>query len=226
MLTNLPGYVPDLDKTLHHLNANHITSILQPNAEAALNWIKATLTPKSRVAIGGSNTLRDIGATDYIETGDFLYTNRYVKHVPFKLDSSIPQEVVERSYQDAFTADFYLTSTNAVTEQGELVNVDGLGNRVAAIAYGPKKVIVVAGRNKIVPDLPAVFERLGQIISRGGMGEQRGIDTPCRTLGKCVDCKSDNRPCCTYSIVRYQRRPRGDADTRIQVLLIDEDLGF
>lgn len=226
MRTNLPDYVPDLNKTLCSLNSNHISAMLQPNAEAALKWIKATLTPKSRVAIGGSNTLRNIGVTDYIETGDFLYTSRYVKHAPFKLDSSIPQEVVERSYLDAFTADFYLTSTNAVTEQGELVNVDGLGNRVAAIAYGPKKVIVVVGRNKIVPDMPAAFERLGQIISRGGMGEQRGIETPCRTVGKCIDCKSDNRPCCTYSIVRYQRRPRGHDGARIQVLLIDEDLGF
>lgn len=219
-----PAYEPNIQKTMRQLRANHMEPVYMETSEQALAWVRERLYTGARVAIGGSNTLRDIGVTGYIENGDFQYTNRYVKGQPFQLDPTIPQEVVRRSYLDAFTADFYLMSCNAVTEDGELVNVDGQGNRVAALAYGPREVIVVVGRNKIVRNREEAFERLGRIVGSGGMGEQRGFHTPCRKTGTCVSCKSPERCCCTYSITSFQS-PRPGSQ-RIQVLIVNEDLGF
>jgi hypothetical protein len=218
-------FTPDIPKTVKNLKARNMDAVFLPGAAEALAWVKATLVVGSKVAIGGSNTLRDIGVTGYIEDGDFNYVNRYVKGQKFRLDPSIAPETVKRSYIEAFTADYYLLSANAITENGELVNVDGMGNRVAALAYGPKKVIVIAGRNKIVADLPAAFERLGKIIGQGGMGEQRGMSAPCLELDGCVDCRSDHRACCSYSITAFQRKREGE-EPRISVLVIDEDVGF
>ena len=219
-----PAYVPDIPKTMRQLRANHLEPAYFETSEQALEWIKRRLRICSRVAIGGSNTLRDIGVTAYIENGDFRYTNRYVKGHRFQLDPALPQDEVRKSYLDAFTADFYLMSSNAVTEGGELVNVDGQGNRVAALAYGPQEVIVVVGRNKIVRDRREAFERLGRIIGSGGMGEQRGFHTPCRKTRSCVFCKSPERRCCTYTITSFQRPQAGSQ--RIQVLIVNEELGF
>lgn len=226
MKNDIPGYVPDVKKTIRNLKSNNMEALYFPRSQEALQWVKNKLTPGAGVAVGGSNTLRDIGVTDYIETGDFKYTSRYLKGHSFAFDPDVPAETVERSYMEGFTADFYLLSSNALTENGELVNVDGKGNRVAALAYGPDKVFVIVGRNKIVPDLPAAFDRLGKIISRGGMGEQRGIDTPCRKTGYCVSCKSENRPCCIYTIMSYQSKRQQKNFPRITVLIVDEDLGF
>ena len=219
-----PAYVPDIPKTMRQLRTNHLEPAYFETSEQALEWIKRRLRIGSRVAIGGSNTLRDIGVTAYIENGDFRYTNRYVKGHRFQLDPALPQDEVRKSYLDAFTAEFYLMSSNAVTEGGELVNVDGQGNRVAALAYGPQEVIVVVGRNKIVRDRREAFERLGRIIGSGGMGEQRGFHTPCRKTGSCVFCKSPERRCCTYTITSFQRPQTGSQ--RIQVLIVNEELGF
>lgn len=219
-----PTYVPDIPKTMRQLRINHLEPTYFDTSEQVLEWVKKRLRTGSRVAIGGSNTLRDIGVTAYIENGDFQYTNRYVKGHRFQLDTALPQDEVRRSYLDAFTADFYLMSSNAVTEEGELVNVDGQGNRVAALAYGPREVIVVVGCNKIVRDRREAFERLGRIIGSGGMGEQRGFHTPCRRTGSCVFCKSPERRCCTYTITSFQRPQAGSQ--RIQVLIVNEELGF
>ena len=219
-----PAYVPDIPKMMQQLRTNHLEPAYFETSEQALEWIKRRLRIGSRVAIGGSNTLRDIGVTAYIENGDFRYTNRYVKGHRFQLDPALPQDEVRKSYLDAFTADFYVMSSNAVTEEGELVNVDGQGNRVAALAYGPQEVIVVVGRNKIVRDRREAFERLGRIIGSGGMGEQRGFHTPCRKTGSCVFCKSPERRCCTYTITSFQRPQTGSQ--RIQVLIVNEELGF
>lgn len=223
-MTYISNYKPDVDKTIRNLNANNIRALYLETGKEALDWVKNTIPPGAKVAIGGSNTLRDIGVTGYIEDGNFEYTNRYVKGVPFQLDFSIPEEVVEQSYQDGFTADFYLSSSNAVTEEGDLVNVDGKGNRVAALSYGPKKVIIIVGINKIVRDLPAAFDRLSRIISQTPMARQRNIQTPCVKLGHCVDCKMPERPCGIYSIIRYQNVRNGAG--RITVLIVNEDLGF
>lgn len=218
------AYQPDLEKTVCSLRRRNMTPTRLDSALQALEWVKRRIPPGAAVAVGGSNTLRQIGVMDYIENGDFRYTSRYVKGQHFQLDDTIAPEVLRQSYLEAFSADYYLTSANAVTEEGELVNVDGQGNRVAALAYGPKEVIVIAGRNKIVRSRAEAFERLGRIISCGGMGQQRGFCTPCMKVGRCVDCRSPERRCCTYSITGFQ--PPQPGQQRLQVLLVDQPLGF
>ena len=121
---------------------------------------------------------------------------------------------------DAFSADYYLMSSNAITYDGELVNTDGTGNRTAALIYGPDHVIVVAGMNKLVPDLNAAFARIHNIAAP--MNTIRlNIKTPCQKTGLCADCKSPDTICCQTVITRYSRIPG-----RIKVILVGEDLGY
>ncbi len=227
MVIDINNYPGDIQKTMKALQRNNMDTLFFETSGEAVNWIKETLPLNSKVATGGSVTLRDIGVTGYIENGGFRYTNRYIKGARFEIDESLPPEIIRKSYLDAFDADFYLMGTNAVTEEGDLVNVDGQGNRVAALAYGPKRVIVVVGKNKIVKDIPAAFERLKKIICQTDMGELRNIDSPCRKLGYCIDCKGPDRRCCTYTISRYQKkRATPDGKNRIVVVIINEILGF
>ena len=111
-------------------------------------------------------------------------------------------------------------SSNAVTYDGELVNTDGTGNRVAALIYGPEHVIVVAGMNKLVPDLDAAVKRI-HCVAAPMNTVSLGISTPCRKSGLCADCKSPDTICCQTVITRYSRIPG-----RIKVILVGEDLGY
>ena len=118
------------------------------------------------------------------------------------------------------TADLFITGANAITENGEIVNIDGIGNRVNATAFGPKKVIIIAGYNKIVPDMNAAFDRIKKYAAP--MNAKRlNLQLPCVETGYCHDCKSEARICRVISIM--QKRP---ASTGISVFLINEELGF
>ena len=127
-----------------------------------------------------------------------------------------PQEV----YRRTFSADVFLTSANAITEEGELYNVDGNGNRVAAICYGPRSVILVAGVNKIVRDIDEAAARVKRIAAPAN-AKRLGCKTPCATLGRCIDCNSPGRICRAMSI---HMRPLNGA--RHTVVLIGEELGM
>lgn len=134
-------------------------------------------------------------------------------------EEGLPWPEVQELRRAALLADLYFTSTNALTEQGQLVNLDAIGNRVGALTYGPRTVVVVAGRNKIVPDLPAAFARVRQVAPKNAARLKQA--TPCAVAGRCVDCRSSARICNMWSIIECSN-PVG----RIQVLLVDEDLGL
>ena len=123
-------------------------------------------------------------------------------------------------FREAFFCDTYLTGTNAVTEEGELYNVDGNGNRVSAMIFGPKSVIVVAGYNKIVPNLEAARKRVRE-VSAPANAVRLDTKTPCKIIGTCRDCHSDERMCCSY-VTLGQQRIKG----RIKVIIVGESLGF
>ena len=123
-------------------------------------------------------------------------------------------------FRQAFTCDTYLMSANAITENGELYNVDGNGNRVAALMFGPKSVIVIAGWNKIVPDLEAARQRVRQIAAPANT-TRLNTQTPCKVLGSCQDCHSDSRICCDYTVLGQQR-----IKGRVKVILVGEELGY
>ncbi len=116
--------------------------------------------------------------------------------------------------------DLFLSSTNALTEKGQLVNVDGVGNRVAAMVFGPKKVVVVAGINKIVPDLEAALERI-RTVAAPKNAQRLKRKTPCGEVGRCTDCSSQERLCNVYTII--ERRP---SLTDLEVIIVGQELGY
>ena len=141
---------------------------------------------------------------------------------------AVPREEVPALYRKAFSADFYLMSSNAVTENGELYNVDGNGNRVAALIYGPERVIVVAGANKLTADVPEAVRRV-KTIAAPVNAMRLHCDTPCTETGACAGirggtaagCRSEQRICVSYLVSAYQRMP-----DRVKVILVAETLGY
>ena len=133
-----------------------------------------------------------------------------------KYSPAWPQGDIETIFPDVF----FVTGTNAIAKEGALVNIDGMGNRVAALAFGPEKVIVVVGRNKICETVDDALDRVQNYVAPKN-AKRFGVDTPCVKTGKCEDCASEQRICNIYSIIRRQWAPG-----RIHVILIDEDLGF
>lgn len=211
-----------VDKTLANLRRNRIEAHYCDTKEDALTLLKTLLNPGDTVTHGGSETLKQIGAVDLLRTGDYRYLDRSAAGSP---------EEVERIYRESFSADVYLTSANAVTENGELYNVDGNSNRVAAILYGPKSVVFVCGVNKIVPDLDAAVRRIKTQAAPPNT-VRLGIDTPCSKTGACVSLNTENpdmcsgcrvpgRICCNYAVCAYQRHVN-----RLKVILVGENLGY
>ena len=120
----------------------------------------------------------------------------------------------------AYDADFYLMSANAMTEDGILINIDGNSNRVSALAQGPRKVIVIAGMNKVCSDVDGAMKRARNVAAP--INAQRfGLNTPCAKTGSCMNCKSPDTICCQFLITRFSRHPG-----RIHVILVNDDLGF
>ena len=120
----------------------------------------------------------------------------------------------------AYDADFFLSSANAMTEDGIIVNIDGNSNRVSAIAQGPKKVLFIVGMNKICPDWDSAMKRARNVAAP--INAQRfGLSTPCAKTGSCMDCKSPDTICCQFLITRFSRH-----EGRITVILVNDNLGF
>lgn len=169
------------------------------------------MTEKTRVAWGGSKTLQEIGLLESLEKKDFIFAeNASAKTPDEKRQSSL----------DELNSDYYLMSTNAITMDGQLVNVDGNGNRVAALIFGPKNVIVIAGMNKVAADIDAAIWRVRNIAAPPNT-LRLNKKTPCTETGKCHDCLTSDCICCQTVITRKSRVPG-----RIQVILVGEELGF
>ncbi|WP_054738494.1 lactate utilization protein [Cellulosilyticum ruminicola] len=175
--------------------------------DKALSFLEDGMT----ITWGGSMTLSEIDLFKALEQkGTYNLLDR----------SKVSAEEVPDIYRKAFTADTYFMSTNAITQKGELVNTDGTGNRVAALIYGPKQVIVIAGMNKVVKDVDAAIERIHQIaapINAMRLNKQ----TPCGKTGTCHNCLSPD--CiCMQTVVTRNSKPEG----RIKVILVGEALGY
>ena len=121
---------------------------------------------------------------------------------------------------DAYDADVFISGTNAITEDGVLVNIDGNANRVSAIAHGPRKLVIIAGMNKVTPDVDSAMKRARNVAAP--INAQRfGLSTPCTRTGSCMNCKSPDTICCQFLITRYSRHTG-----RIHVILVNDTLGF
>lgn len=210
----LSHLAPDerIARTMAALKKNKMEAYFVPEKEDVVPAVAALLQPGDTVAVGGSKTLEECDVLRLLRSGEYEFIDRYEK--------GLTSEEVNDAFRDAFFANAFVTGTNALTESGELYNVDGTGNRVAAMIFGPKSVIVVVGKNKIVQDLSAA--RLRVKSTAAPMNAKRlARKTPCAVTGECANCSSPDRICCS-AVTLCQQREAG----RIKVLLVGQDLGF
>lgn len=201
-----------VERVIKSLEKNNMVGYYVEDEKEALDKIKELLKEETIITAGGSRSLFEIGAIDFLRKGNYNFLDRDKE--------GITKEECEKIYRDAFFADTYLCSTNVITEEGELYNIDGNGNRVAAMIFGPKEVIVVAGINKIVKNMEEAETRLKNIAAPAN-AKRLNLDTPCAKVGYCVDCNSDNRICASYVTLRRQRKMG-----RIKVIIVNKNLGY
>ena len=199
------------EKVISALERNNMKGYLVDTPDEAKELIKELIKDDKLIVSGGSMTLKETGIQDFLNEN---YPDIYIDR-----EKLSPEEVNEL-YRKAFSADTYFASTNAVTEYGELYNVDGTGNRVAAMIFGPKQVIIVAGVNKIVKDLDEAKKRVETIAAPKNTVRLEKA-TPCAKTGVCGHCHSDDRICCSYVTLAQQRVP-----DRIKVIIVNENLGY
>lgn len=201
-----------IERTIAALKKNNMNGYLVHSKDELTNLIEELTNEGDTVSCGGSMTLFETGIIDYLREGRFNFIDRYKE--------GLTGSDIEDIYRKTFYSDVFFMSSNAITEKGELYNVDGTGNRVAALMYGPKKVIIVAGINKIVKDIDEAVKR-NQAISGPVNCKRLNRNTPCTKLGFCADCNSPDRICNEYTVVKRQRDPE-----RIHVIFINKELGY
>lgn len=199
------------ESLIKNLNSRHFEAYYCPTAEEAREKALSLIPMGSVVGWGGATTARQIGLLDALHTGSYTAIDRDI--------CPTPEEKVQAARQ-CLDADVFITGANAISLDGQMVNVDGNGNRVAAIIYGPKSVIVVAGMNKVMQDLESAIQRARTVAAP--INSQRfGGNKPCTCFGVCGDCKAEDCICNQIVITRHCR-PAG----RIKFVIIGEDLGF
>lgn len=213
-----------ISKLFKNLQKNKMHPIYAETKEDALNIVKDMLFDGAVITAGGSMSLKECGVWDLINEKRYNFMDR--------TRTGISPEKQQDCFKASIGADFFFCSANAVTENGELLNVDGFANRISAIAFGPKKVVMIVGVNKIVPDLKAAFLRVKKVAAPKNC-VRLGLDNPCAKLGHCVSllnnpdpdfadgCQKDTRICCDYLISALQRQK-----DRITVILVNENLGY
>jgi len=201
-------------KTIQSLEKNHIAALYAETADEACRQVLDRIPEGSRVGYGGSLTLEQLGLKETIRKGNYTLLYRHLYDM-----SQAEQDKVRR---ESIFSDVFLTSTNALTMDGQLVNIDGFGNRVAALIFGPPKVIVVAGVNKIVPDYAAAVNRIKNYVAPIH-AKRRNRDLPCATTGFCVNCHSPERFCNALVVIEHQYLKNKD---RITVVIVGEELGI
>ena len=213
-----------IDNLFKNLKQNKMRPIFAASKEDACQIVKDLLFENAVITWGGSMSVIEGGIDKILQDSKYRFMNR-------SREGITPEEQQE-CFKASIGADFFFCSANAVTEKGELVNVDGLANRVSSIAFGPKNVIVVVGKNKVVSDLNEAFLRVKKIAAPKNC-VRLNKNTPCAKLGHCVSlvnnenpdfsegCSCDDRICCDYMISAMQRQK-----DRITVIYVDEDLGY
>lgn len=198
------------------LEGNNFEAYLASDRNEAQKIVLQEILPKTgakSVSWGGSATFIGSGLYDILKDSKDL-------HVLDAYDKSLtPEQMIERRRQ-ALLVDLFLTGTNAITESGQLVNLDMIGNRVGAITFGPRHVVILAGRNKIVPDLDSAMFRVKDFAAPAN-AMRLDKKTPCAKTSHCQDCNSPDRICVSWAITE-----KSFPKNRIKVVLINEELGF
>lgn len=192
------------------LRARHFDAQYCRTAEEAVSAALRLIPKGASVTFGGSMTVRDTGLVAALKAGEYRVFDR----------DEVPPAERTAFVQEHFFSDFYLASANALSEDGVIYNMDGAGNRVASLIYGPREVILMVGLNKIARDEESAIARVRGTAAP--INAQRfDIGTPCRKTGKCADCKSPDSICCTMTVMRLCRPAN-----RIHVILFGESYGF
>jgi L-lactate utilization protein LutB len=195
-------------KIIEGLKSRNMSGYYAKTKEEALELALKLIPKGSSITMGGAMSAHEIGLVDALQTPDYNFIDR---------DKA---EDKRAAMLAAYDADVFLSSANAMTDDGILINIDGNANRVSAIAQGPKKVIFIVGMNKVCSDVDSAMKRARNVAAP--INAQRfGLATPCAKTGKCMDCKSPDTICCQFLMTRYSRH-----EGRIHVILVDDNLGF
>jgi len=217
MMTEKKELVEIIDQTLRALKENKFKAIFVRSRQEALQTVLDNLPPGAVVGAGDSVTLQEIGLFEKLRKKNFIL------YWPF--DKRVPKEERRNIARKALLADVFLSSSNAITMDGKIVNVDASGNRIAGMIFGPKKLIIVAGINKIVENLDKALERIKNVaapLNAKRIREERGWELlPCVEVGKCVECSAENRICNITTII--EKKPRA---IDVLVMIVGEELGL
>jgi len=195
-------------KVIKGLKSRNMEGYYAANKEAALACALELIPEGSSIAMGGAMSAHEIGLVEALKSGPYNFIDRDAATDP------------RAAMLAAYDADVFLSSANALTEDGILVNIDGNSNRVSAIAQGPRKVVFIVGMNKVCDDQDGAMKRARNVAAP--INAQRfGLNTPCTKTGVCADCKSTDTICCQFLITRFSRH-----EGRIHVILVNDDLGF
>lgn len=190
----------------------NITLEVMPTAEKARQRVNELIADGQSVSTGGSTTLHQWGIIDLLRQRNITFYDRFVP--------GLAGEALLAVFRQALTADVYVSGINAITKDGDLMVIDKTGNRAAALMFGPKKVIVVAGKNKLVENTEEGRHRI-KTVACPQNARRLGLSTPCAVTGECAECRTPQRMCYDEIIIRGQADP-----TRMTVLLVEEDGGF
>ena len=202
----------NLEIVVENLKKNNFAVHIAKNKEEGAQIVRSLIEKGATIGVGGSVTIDQLDILDGLEAEGHLIFNHNKAGLT-------PQQVLDFRRRE-LTCDVFLTSTNALTEKGELVNIDGVGNRVAALTFGPKRVVVATGINKIVADVHAGIARIGSVAAPLN-NKRLKKDMPCTKVGHCVDCQLPGRICNVTTIMK-KRPPLTD----IHIVLIKEELGY
>ena len=196
------------ERVIKGLASRNMAGYYAPDKAAALEIAMSLIPTGSTVTMGGGMSVWQIGLPDALKAGDYNFIDR--------AEVADPRQAMLAAYD----ADVFLASTNAITEDGQLVNIDGNANRVSAMAYGPKRLVLVVGVNKVCKDLDGAMKRARNVAAPTN-AQRFDLSTPCSRTGTCADCLSPDTVCCQFLITRYSRH-KG----RIPVILVNENLGY
>ena len=198
-------------KIVKELTARNMEAYYTDSKEEALKKALELIPEGSSISWGGSMSVNEIGLKEAVCQGNYHVYNRDIAPTP---------EDKRKIELAAYDCDYFLTSANAITEDGIMINIDGHSNRVSAIAAGPRNVLMIIGMNKVTRDVDSAMSRARN--EAAPINAQRfNLSTPCCKTGACFDCKTPDTICCQILITRYSKTPQ-----RIKVILVNEDLGF
>ena len=195
-------------KVIKGLESRNMSGYYAPDREAALKKALELIPEGSSVTMGGGVSVAEIGLVKALKEGNYNFIDR------------ADFEDKRAACLMAYDADVFLASANAMTDDGILVNIDGNANRVSAMAYGPKKLVLIVGMNKVCGDVDGAMKRARSVAATTN-AQRFGLSTPCAKTGACLDCKSPDTICCQFLITRFSRHTG-----RIHVILVNDNLGY